>query len=398
MWNALFPGNAEEAAPLGVTTATTARFDENPLNLAFIQMGSTLVALDGATGKVAWQWPVPSNVTLVSLSGWGDTLAVVAQGEPFQSPYFPTPTTPTVLMAINATEGTTMWWQNATQVVPQTQAEAASYAVENFIAGEDQLFYCRASKLAAVSKDGTVVWRSGVSLDSSGGLGQAANITHLRYIPRRPSSEDPADSVPPRLLANANNWSFQRFVLLGLNDTNSSVAATSMWRSRVPETSMDSLYLSQPVVDPWTSSGMFYYWSNRTEWPAGGVPTWSIKLVGRDLRDGSELWKSDAQPVGLPAVFEGRVFAMTGSGLAAMEGVSGSTVWQIAGTAPSEYSYELSPTFGNTTGLLVASRCLAPAAPNLCMYSAFQPESGAVRMRTVAALVVAALATLASAL
>ena len=218
-------------------------------------MGNTIVALDGDTGTVSWQWQIPPSVTITGISGWGDTIALLAQGEPVQSPYFPTPTTPTVLYAVDATSGGTRWVQNATTSLPQTQAEAATYAVECFVAGEDFLFYSRASKLAAVNKDGSVAWRTSVSLEGSVGTGQGANITNLIYIPRKP---DPDTPIAPRILANANNWSFQRFVLLGLNDTNSSAPAVPLGRSKIPETAMDDLFYTQPIVDPWTNHGIFY--------------------------------------------------------------------------------------------------------------------------------------------
>jgi len=379
VWNALFPGNAVDTYPSGVTTgAQFNNFKENPQNLAMVQMGPTIVALNGDTGAVSWQWQVPSNVTVTGMSSWGDTIALLTQGEPIQSPYFPTPTTPTVLFAIDATTGGTRWMQNATTILPQTQAEAATYAVECFVAGEDHLFYSRAKKLAAINKDGTVAWTTSVSLEGSVGTGQGANITHLVYIPRKDDEDEP---VAPRILANANNWSFQRFVLLTLNDTNSSMPAVPLWRSKIPETAMENLFYTQPVVDPWANKGIFYYWSNRTDWSTGGdIPSWKVMLVGRDLSDGSELWIKSASPVGLPSVFEGRVMVVTAEGLEAMQGASGSTIWQIPGIPPTEYSYNVAPTFGNETGMLVASRCLGPAAPNLCMYSAFQPKGAAVRL------------------
>ncbi|KAG7671537.1 hypothetical protein KSW81_003669 [Nannochloris sp. 'desiccata'] len=321
VWNALFPGNAVDTYPSGVTTGTEFNhFKENPQNLAMIQMGPTIVALDGDTGAVSWQWQVPDNVTVTGMSSWGDTIALLAQGEPIQSPYFPTPTTPTVLYAIDAASGNTRWVQNATTILPQTQAEAATYAVECFVAGEDSLFYSRANKLAAVNKDGSVAWKTSVSLEGSVGTGQGANITHLIYIPRKDDADKP---VSPRILANANNWN----------------------------------------------------WSTGSD-----IPSWKVMLVGRDLSNGLEMWTQTAIPVGLPSVFEGRVMVVTADGLVAMQGASGSTIWQIPGVPPTEYSYNVAPTFGNETGMLVASRCLGPAAPNLCMYSAFQPEGAAVRL------------------
>ena len=349
-----------------------------------VQMSTFIVALNGEDGTVKWQWPIPYNITVAGISGWGDTVAILANGQAIQSPFFPTPTTPTILFAVDSATGTTRWMMNATQILPQTQAEAASYAVENFIAGEDYLFYSRAAKLAAVDKQtGAPVWTMQVSLEGSVGTGQGANITHLIYIPRGQATTisnaalDSDAPTPPQILANANNWSFQRFALLQLNDTNMTAPATVLWRSKIPETAMENLYFTQPVVDTDANKGMFYYWSNRTVWTSfNATPTWTIKLVGRDLTTGLEAWEQDASPVGWPAVFTGRLMVVTDNGLTAMQGESGSMIWQVPGSASTEYSYELAPTFGNDTGLMVASRCLGASAPNLCMYSAFAPYSG----------------------
>ena len=359
-----------------------------------VQMGNTIVALEGVTGVPAWQWQVPSNVTVVSISGWGDTMALLTHGEPVMNPYYAFATTPTVLFAVDAKTGLTRWMLNATQVIPQTQAEQATYAMETFMAGEDFLFYSRAGKMAAVNKDGTIAWRTAVSLEGSVGTGQGANITHMIYIPRKFGSDLP---TPPRILINANNWSFQRFILMSLNDTNSSSPATAIWRSKTPETAMDDLYYTQPVVDPSanTGKGLFYYWSNRTDWNTGtDTPTWKINLVGRDLSTGAQAWATEATPAGgLPSVFQGRLMVVTAEGLTAMQGASGSNIWQIPGAATPGYSYNVAPTFGNTTGMLVASRCLGADAPNLCMYSAFEPESAAERagwMATVGLVLIGA--------
>jgi hypothetical protein len=60
-----------------------------------------------------------------------------------------------------------------------------------------------------------------------------------------------------------------------------------------------------------------------------------------------------------------------------MQGTSGSIIWQIPARPSNSYSYRVTPTFGNETGQLVASRCLGPTAPALCMYSAFAQDPSA---------------------
>lgn len=44
---------------------------------------------------------------------------------------------------------------------------------------------------------------------------------------------------------------------------------------------------------------------------------------------------------------------------------------------PVQYTYHTTATFGNTTGQLVAARCLGDMAPNLCMYTGFAPAPSA---------------------
>lgn len=96
-------------------------------------------------------------------------------------------------------------------------------------------------------------------------------------------------------------------------------------------------------------------------------------LVGKKMSDGSEVWSSRLDPIGLPSTFYGRVFVTGKNGLNAIQGSSGSTLWTIAGDPTTEYSYESSPTFANETGLMVAVRCMQADIPTLCMYSAFDP-------------------------
>jgi len=96
-------------------------------------------------------------------------------------------------------------------------------------------------------------------------------------------------------------------------------------------------------------------------------------LVGKKMSDGSEVWSSRLEPIGLPSTFYGRVFVTGKNGLNAIQGSSGSTLWTIAGDPTTEYSYESSPTFANETGLMVAVRCMQADIPTLCMYSAYDP-------------------------
>jgi outer membrane protein assembly factor BamB len=110
-----------------------------------------------------------------------------------------------------------------------------------------------------------------------------------------------------------------------------------------------------------------------------------VWLVGRSLATGNEAWAARYDPMGLPASYNGRLFVASTAGLLALDGSSGSVVWQIPMRAADpgamgRYSFNVAPTFGNTTGQLVASRCMDDTAPALCMYSAFSPPpSGAAR-------------------
>jgi outer membrane protein assembly factor BamB len=178
-----------------------------------------MVALDGITGNLAWQWAVPSNVTIEHVSFWGDSVALLLHGTPVINPFNGIPTFPTEVMVLDAAAGTPRWSVNTTFLLPQTQADLASYSVEYMVAGEGVVVFSRGSKLAAMdSKDGNVLWRQSVSLEGSVGTGQGANITHMIFIPEEPGEQE--EYVPARLLVNANNWSFQRFALLQFNQTN----------------------------------------------------------------------------------------------------------------------------------------------------------------------------------
>lgn len=170
--------------------------------------------------------------------------------------------------------------------------------------------------------------------------------------------------------------------------------ATPVWRSKIPETSLIYLPFTAPIPD--AQSRMFYYWSNRTNWLAGETPTSETYLVGRKLTDGSQVWANRMDPMGLPSVFEGRLYVVGSEGLYAMQGTSGSVIWSIPSVPEQGYSYNVSPTFGNNTGQLVAARCMGQEEKGLCMYSAFAPPEGSalrikVQGRMVAALVAAAL-------
>lgn len=107
-----------------------------------------------------------------------------------------------------------------------------------------------------------------------------------------------------------------------------------------------------------------------------------IYLVGRSLKDGSQIWQSEADPMGLPVVYNGRLFAVSTQSMMAMESDSGAVIWSVPAVPSPDYSYGVTPTFGNDTGLLVASRCLGQPQQGLCMYSAFAPPpSGAYSVR-----------------
>lgn len=215
-WDAVLPFSGEEDIGGGVTTGNPAQMLENTQNLALIQVPGVLIALDGVTGEPKWQWPIPAKNTLKSVSGWGGNLGLMLQGEPIVSPYFPAVIRPTVLASLDAETGTLSWLENATTILPLTQAESATYAIEAIEASKEGLLYSRANKMLLINwNDGTEIWKTFVSLEGSVGTGQGANITHMQYIPKHIFSDK-----PERILVNANNWGFQRFVMLALDGTN----------------------------------------------------------------------------------------------------------------------------------------------------------------------------------
>lgn len=133
--------------------------------------------------------------------------------------------------------------------------------------------------------------------------------------------------------------------------------------------------MTAPTVDNSPDSEMFYYWSNRTIWNYNEDPKSDRFLVGRQLSDGKELWSTKMEPLGLPSTYYGRVFVTSLDGLHAIQGNSGSTLWKIAGDPSMDFTYGSSPTFDNSTGIMVAVRCMQSDIPTLCMYSAFDPSS-----------------------
>lgn len=366
-------------SPMGVCPGNAFSQGQDSLNLAFVNFGSSLMALDGGNGSLKWQYVSPQGTHIDQLSGWNDTMTLLLHGQPIHSSYSPIPTIPTVIVGLDASTGTPKWKVNGSNILPLTQAETSNYYVDYLVTGEDVSLFSRAGRLAALSnQNGTLMWTTHVYLDGNLFIGQPANITHVRYIPRIFSNNEGLTPSPPRLLINADNWGFQRFVLLTMNDTNVSSPATATWRSKFPETAINELYFTQPIVDSSPSGGNFYYWSNRTDWVSGTTPTSKVYLVGRSLSDGSQLWQLQAGYAGLPSVYHGRVMVVTTQGLLALDGTTGSAMWNVPQSPPMQYSYSISPTFGNTTGVLVASRCLGQGSPSLCMYSAFaSPPSGA---------------------
>jgi len=98
-------------------------------------------------------------------------------------------------------------------------------------------------------------------------------------------------------------------------------------------------------------------------------------LVGRKLTDGNEIWSVRMDPIGLPSVFRGRLFVTATTGLKVIQGSSGSVLWDVPGDPLDTYSYEISPTFDDETGQMVAVRCMQSDLPTLCMYSAFEPPN-----------------------
>lgn len=221
MWHALFPSLTERDIKSSVVTTST--HPDNELNLALLEVSGSLLALNGITGELAWQWRVPYNITVKQVSGWGDTVALLLNGQPIINPYTGIASSPTYLVGLDASSGELRWQKNGTEVLVQTQSDLASYSLEFLVAGKGIVVFSRGSRLGAVNAtDGTMLWRTSLALEGSVGTGQGANITHVVYLPdycNRPCSEV-SDYVSARLLINANNWSFQRFALMVLNHTN----------------------------------------------------------------------------------------------------------------------------------------------------------------------------------
>lgn len=371
IWDAVLPYTNEEDIWPGVESSNPFQYLGNAMNMAFIRVPGVLVAIDGVSGNVVFQWPIPYNTSLTSVSGWDDRLGLMLQGQPIVSPYFPTVLRPTLLGALS-TDGSLLWMQNATTALPLSQAEASTYAVETIEGSKEGLLYSRAKKILLLDwNTGDVVWDTSVALEGSVGTGSGANITHLRYVPQHYLS-----NLAPRILINANNWGFQRFAMLQFNVTNSSAPAYNTWRSKLPENAMSSLELTAPTIDNSPDAEMFYYWSNRTIWNYGEDPVSSRYLVGKRLSDGKETWSTKLEPVGLPSAFHGRVFVTSTEGLEAIQGTSGAGLWSMPGDSISPaFTYQTTPTFSNKTGIMVATRCIQGEVPTLCMYSQFDPAN-----------------------
>lgn len=217
-WDALLPFSDPSQVGEGVFSSNPAQFIDNNLNLVLFTASGILITLDGATGVPKWQWPIPPNISLTSVSGWDNSLGLLLKGQPIRSPYFPTVTRPTLMGCLDAVTGELRWLKNATDIQPLTQAEKATYAVERIEASKDGLLYTRTNKMLLIDYDtGEIIWKTQISLEGSVGTGQGANITHMSYIP-----SDVLSNGPDRLLLNANNWGFQRFVLMQFDPSNSS--------------------------------------------------------------------------------------------------------------------------------------------------------------------------------
>lgn len=405
IWDAVLPYTKEQEIWPGIESSNPFQYLGNTMKLAFIRVPGVLIAIDGVSGQVAWQWPIPFNTTLSGVTGWDDGIGLyvyatchdalflslahttetnkkqrndsILQGQPIVSPYFPTVLRPTLLAGLSAAEGQLLWMQNATTALPLTQAEASTYAVETIEGSKGGLLYSRANKILLLDwNTGEKIWGTSVALEGSVGTGSGANITHLRYVPQHYLS-----TTPPRILINANNWGFQRFAMLQFNMTNSSAPAYNTWRSKLPENAMNNIDLTAPTIDNSPDAEMFYYWSNRTIWNYGEDPVSSRYLVGKRLTDGKEIWSTEMEPVGLPSAFNGRVFVTSSKGLDSVQGTSGAGLWSMPGKLNPAYTYETSPTFSNKTGIMVATRCVDGDIPSLCMYSQFDPANdGAERL------------------
>ena len=114
IWDAVLPYSREVDIWPGVESSNPFQLSgQTMMNMAFIRVPGVLVAIDGVSGNVAFQWPIPYNTTLTGISGWDNTLGLILKGQPIVSPYFPTVLRPTLLGALSA-DGSLLWMQNAT--------------------------------------------------------------------------------------------------------------------------------------------------------------------------------------------------------------------------------------------------------------------------------------------
>ena len=76
IWDAVLPYTNEQDIWPGIESSNPFQYLGNTMNLAFVRVPGVLIAIDGVSGKVAWQWPIPYNTTLTEVAGWDNGLGL----------------------------------------------------------------------------------------------------------------------------------------------------------------------------------------------------------------------------------------------------------------------------------------------------------------------------------
>lgn len=76
IWDAVLPYTNEQDIWPGIESSNPFQYLGNTMKLAFIRVPGVLIAIDGVSGQVAWQWPIPFNTTLSGVTGWDDGIGL----------------------------------------------------------------------------------------------------------------------------------------------------------------------------------------------------------------------------------------------------------------------------------------------------------------------------------
>ncbi|GAB4821852.1 hypothetical protein N2152v2_008898 [Parachlorella kessleri] len=405
-WSLALPA-APDDSPHTLTTGVVPSQASNILNTAFLVSGGHLRAVDPA-GTLLWSLPWDALPGSASFSGWqnatdaggGVVYLAVVQPEDTTAPSLRRNTT---LTAVAVDSGELLWVTNLTAY---GTAAFGVVPISRLAPAPAVLLFANGNKVEAVkASTGEPAWSY---IWAVAGTGLAANITDLQYV-GLPSS--PADKL---VLLTSTAWLQQRYAVLRLGagasagwQPGAEVQAQRaqqrllplgadvqlLWQSSLPEAAMDAYPpLAAPVVS--AVLGCFYYWTNTTiYYPA---LTWQMELVARSLLTGQEVWRKSLPRAGssegagqLPAAplaaVHDRLFAVTTDGLAALNGATGDAEWSVAGTpyepniqgTPGGYTYIPAPAFTDTSGYVVAMRCLGEEGQQqqngtVCVYGGYE--------------------------